>query len=324
MVDRIPLFEEEIREEALERWYGEGLSRGINIRNYWDFFGAERFEYIYIWLEPRAGPLSRPSDFTRIINGYLHDLPEFRQPQYWEAKAREYENRDFPLGLMGWRGFMLPLFSREQEWDSLRDVLLALYDYPDLVKSALCAARDCFLETVRVASRYIEFDYGLIAEPIASRTGPVISPHMFSEFALPYYREIVDCFREHGIQVVLFRSFENVASIIPMVAASGVDGLWINQLYGVVDYLQVRKRHPNLLLLGGINARVLFHNEEAIRQEVQRIVPSLLRGGRYLPSLDDRPREDVPFRNYLFYRRLLQDVTTSENASDKTTQGDAI
>jgi hypothetical protein len=34
-------------------------------------------------------------------------------------------------------------------------------------------------------------------------------------------------------------------------------------------------------------------------------VPPLLEGGRYLPCLDDRPRENVSFARYALYRELL-------------------
>jgi len=307
-VDRIPLFEEEIRPEVLECWYRQGLSRDIDGNRYRDYFGADRWEYIYIWLEPRPGPLSRPCDFTRIMEGYRHDVPEFLQPRYWENKAREYENRDFPLGLMGWRGILLPLLSREREWESFQEVMWALYDYPELVKSVLCSARDCFMEVVRLASRFLAFDFGIIAEPIAAPAGPVISPSMFREFALPHHRDIAACFREHGIGTVIFRSFENVGPLLPAVAESGADGLWINQCGSAIDYVQVRRQYPDFLLIGGINARVLLRDESAIEREVMRVVPPLLQAGRYLPGLDDRPRENVPFHNYAYYRRLLQEA----------------
>ena len=309
-VDRIPLFEEEIREEVLAAWHLQGLNRRVILENYRHFFAVERLEYIYLWFEPRPGALGEEADFRRIEEGYRNDLPEFRCPRYWQEKAHEYASRDFPLGVSGWRGFMLPLFSREREWDSLQDVLLGLYDHPGLVQSALSLVAECHMETIRLALRYLDFDFGVLLEPIASPAGPLISPQMFREFVLPHYRQIVDFFHQNGIGTVLFRSMCDVGPLLPSIVEAGVDGFWIGQVHGVVDYLELRRQYPNLLLVGGIDALALLRDRRAISQEVGRQVPTLLDGGRYLPGLDDRPRENIPYQNYLHFRRALQDCLT--------------
>jgi uroporphyrinogen decarboxylase len=306
-VDRVPAFEEEIREEVLARWYGEGLSREVTEGNYLDFFSIDKIEYLYLELDPRPGPLRAVSDFHRIEEGYRDDRPHFRRQAFWEEKARGYEKRTFPLGITGWRGFMLPLFSRDREWDSLQDVLLALYDYPELVKHSLALVAECYMETISLALRYIDFDFGLLSEPIASRSGPIISPWMFREFVLPFQRTMVDFFHDHGIEIVIFRSIANVQQLLPSVAESGVDGLWINQIDGVIDYLDLREAFPDLLLVGGIDAAVLLQDEASMAASLRRTVPALLARGRYLPCLDDRPRENTPYNNYLHYRRALRE-----------------
>jgi hypothetical protein len=306
-VDRVPLFEEETRPEVLSAWHRQGLSRDVTEENFRAFFSIDRLEYIYLWFEPRPGALRAGSDFQRIEDGYRNDIPDFRRPDYWEKKAREYGKRNFPLGITGWRGFMLPLFSREREWDSLQDVLLSLYDFPQLVKRTLSLVAECHMETIHLALRYLDFDFGVVLEPIASPAGPVISPQMFREFVLPHYRTIVDFFHGNGIDTVIFRSMCDVGSLLTPIVESKVDGLWIGQVHGVIDYLKLRRENPNLLLLGGIDATTMLRDPAAISNEVGRQVPVLVQGGRYLPGLDDRPRENIPYGNYRHYRRALQD-----------------
>jgi uroporphyrinogen decarboxylase len=204
---------------------------------------------------------------------------------------------------------MLPLFSQEREWDSLQDVLLALYDYPELVKHCLASVVECYMETLRLALRYLDFDFGLISEPIASRSGPIISPLMFRESVLPFQQAMVDFFHGHGIDTVIFRSIANVRPLLPSVAESGVDGLWINQIGGVIDYLELRRAFPDLLLVGGVDSGMLLRDEALITAGLHRVVPPLLAKGRYLPCLDDRPRENIPYNNYLHYRRVLREYS---------------
>ena len=308
-LDRTPNFEEEIREEVLENWHAQGLPAKITLENYREFFGIDRYDYLYLELEPRPGPLQSEEDFRRIEEGYRTDSFEFRQPAFWEARAREYEKRDFPLGVTGWRGFMLPLFSQQSEWSSFQEVLLALCDRPERVRHALSVVAECYAEAIELALRYLDFDFGVILEPIASPTGPVISPAMFRDFVFPCHRSMVDFFHSCGINVVIFRSFANLKSLLPAVVESGVDGLWIGHIHGAIDYLELRDHYPGMLLMGGIDWNALAAGERAIDEAVNRVVPPLLAGGRYAPALDGRVRENVAYGRFQHYRRALLDAT---------------
>jgi hypothetical protein len=42
---------------------------------------------------------------------------------------------------------------------------------------------------------------------------------------------------------------------------------------------------------------------------MEAIVPPLLAQGGYIPLADGRVRKDVPFANYAYYRRLLEEMT---------------
>jgi hypothetical protein len=53
---------------------------------------------------------------------------------------------------------------------------------------------------------------------------------------------------------------------------------------------------------------VLRQDPDAIRREVEEKVPPLLAAGGCIPILDGRVRVDVPFGNYVYYKRLLEKV----------------
>jgi uroporphyrinogen decarboxylase len=77
-----------------------------------------------------------------------------------------------------------------------------------------------------------------------------------------------------------------------------------------MDYRDLRQEFgPDLRLIGGIDLDALRQDKEAIRREVEEKLPPLLGDGGYVPLADGRVREDVPYENYLYYRRLLQEVT---------------
>jgi hypothetical protein len=62
-------------------------------------------------------------------------------------------------------------------------------------------------------------------------------------------------------------------------------------------------------LIGGIDLDALRRDKEAIRREVEEKVPPLVADGGYVPLADGRVRADVPLENYVYYRKLLEQVT---------------
>lgn len=306
-VDRVPYFEEAIRREVLKRWHTQGLDKRINEDNYIDFFGLDRYEYIYLWLEPSSGRLETKEDVERLKKRYRDHPPSFRHQQFWRKQAKRHGDQDFPLGVLGWRGFMLPIFTYDEEWDSLVHVLINLHDHPDWMSDVLEFIADYYIETLELAFQHLRFDFGMISEPIASPVGPIISPKMFQEFILPCYRKIIRFFHENNVTNVVFRSTSNVASLLPSIIESGVDGIWINQIGSTpIDYPEIGRTYPNLLLVGGIDSTTLTRDTRAIEAELKRKVPKLLERGRFIPMLDDNPRENVAYQNYLTYRKLLR------------------
>jgi len=73
-----------------------------------------------------------------------------------------------------------------------------------------------------------------------------------------------------------------------------------------LDITEVRRRHPGLGMMGGINKYALAHGREAIDRELEK-VPFMLEQGRYLPGLNHGVPPDVSWDHYrYFYDRLRE------------------
>jgi hypothetical protein len=80
-----------------------------------------------------------------------------------------------------------------------------------------------------------------------------------------------------------------------------------------MDYLDIRREFGSALnLIGGIRREVLSRSENHIRAEVERVVPQLLSSGGYIPLLDGRVREEIPYSNYHYYRTLLAEIVSKK------------
>jgi hypothetical protein len=73
-----------------------------------------------------------------------------------------------------------------------------------------------------------------------------------------------------------------------------------------MNYDELRREvDPAIGLIGGIDSDVLRQEPSDIHTAVESVL-SLIRQGRYIPLADGRVREDVPFQNYTYYRKLLE------------------
>ena len=78
-----------------------------------------------------------------------------------------------------------------------------------------------------------------------------------------------------------------------------------------MDFRKLRAEFGSgLRLIGGIDTDVLRQDKVAIRREIEEKVLPLLAEGGFIPLADGRVREDIPFQNYVFYHRLLEDITS--------------
>jgi len=139
----------------------------------------------------------------------------------------------------------------------------------------------------------------------------LISPRMYEEFVLRSYEPVFTVIRKYGVETVIFRTFANARILIPSILKWGFNCLWACEVnIEAMDYGGLRREFGrDLRLIGGIDLDALRHGKEAIMREIMQRVPPLLADGGYVPLADGRIREDVPFENYVYYRRLLEDVT---------------
>jgi hypothetical protein len=154
-------------------------------------------------------------------------------------------------------------------------------------------------------------DYATLYEPIASPAGPVISPALFERIAIPGYRKVLALLERHGVQLrVLCTTGGDLTRLLPCLIDAGVNGLWISNIRSAgMTYPALRRVYgPGVALIGGIDAEAVSRGEIQARAAVKETVPGLLGTGRYLPCLDDRPRRNMPFAMYVFYRRILEDI----------------
>jgi hypothetical protein len=138
---------------------------------------------------------------------------------------------------------------------------------------------------------------------------------MYSSFVLSSYQPILEVLHRYGVSTIIYRTYANTRELLPMVIKAGFNCLWACECNPqAMDYHLIRQEFGrDLRLIGGIDSDSLRQTQEDILRSVMETVPPLLDEGGYIPLADGRVREDVSFSNYLYYRGLLEKVTSRSN-----------
>jgi len=197
------------------------------------------------------------------------------------------------------------------DWESMVSACMALIDRPGFVADLLNRTTDFYCVCLERVLSKVSVDYASFYEPIASNTGPVISPAMFERFALPGYRKVLGLLDKYHVPLrFLCTTGGNLSPLLPPLIEAGINGLWISNIRDTgMEYDNLRRTFgTGVALIGGIDATSLSRDESAIRRAVEETVPPLLESGHYLPCLDDRPRSNVSLVHYQYYRRILEEM----------------
>jgi hypothetical protein len=307
-VDRVPYLEEGIREEVLKEWYSQGLPPEADLN---ELVHYDRREEIDPDLEPRPYPNHwprLPEDLGKFKRR-LDPLDHHRLPKDWKRKVKAWNRPECPLILNVHQGFFLTL--GVGDWKRFYEVVYLTKDQPALVRGMMEAQGEFAAKLAEGVLREVDVDAVLFSEPIGGNNGPIISPRMYREFVLSSYQPVMQVVKDNQVPLAIMRTYANPRPLLDDMFRLGINCLWACEIpVAGMDLWELRRIYGReLRLIGGIDVDALRIGKEAIRDELAK-VPKLLAQGGYIPLLDGRVRVDVPYENYVYYRKALEGITT--------------
>ena len=340
---RMPLFEiEGIPAETVDRWRGEGLPPGADVNEYlgidtieWihtDYYPMPHFarkaieendeyrievnyqgittqvskshpELVYQFLEY---PVKNRADWERLLERY--DPNDIRRlPLDWgDPELPDYYNScTDPVGMIVHPFFFrLGLYSiglvRFLEW---------FYDEPELLHEIFSFWADFTITLTKKITKEITPDFVVIAEDMAYKTAPHISPEMYRDFWYPHQSGVIESFKNAGIKVISFWNSGNIMPLIPKLIDSGFNCMWPLEDVAGMKARKVREQYGNeMRMVGNIAKEALISGRDAIKHEVYEKVPPMIEAGGYIPAVDDQTPLEVSFDNYRYYLDQLRQV----------------
>jgi uroporphyrinogen decarboxylase len=188
------------------------------------------------------------------------------------------------------------------------DLLYKFYDMPEVIHDCMKTWFNLADAVIAKHQEYVTFDEIFFAEDICYNHGSLISPDMMREFLFPYYQQIISNLKSRQIDKDrhLFVQIDTdgfANPVIPVYQEIGMDVMSPFEVASGSDVVEIGKQYPELVITGGIDKRILAESKAAIDREVERILPVMRERGGYIPTCDHGVPEEVPYENYLHYRK---------------------
>lgn len=188
------------------------------------------------------------------------------------------------------------------------DLLYKVYDMPDLIHDCMKTWFELADAVMAEHQKHVTLDEIFFAEDICYNHGPLISPDMMREFLAPYYQQLIANLRSRQIDKGrhLFVNIDTDGDCRPVIPVYediiGMDVLSPFEVASGCDVVEIGRRHPGLVMSGGIDKRVLAQGKKEIDEMVERILPAMRKRGGYYPTCDHGVPEEVTLENYQHYR----------------------
>ena len=218
-----------------------------------------------------------------------------------EARGAAAEGRIITQNLIGGYMYLRSLMGPE-------GLLYMLYDDPDLIRDCMRSWLDLADAVIRWHQQHVTLDEVFIAEDICYNAGPLIGPEMMREMLLPYYRQLLANVRSRQIdpdRALYFQVDTDgfVDPVIPVYREIGMTTMSPFEVASGCDVVRTGRQYPDLSLFGGIDKRILAKSKAEIDRELERILPAMRERGGYIPTCDHGVPPEVPYENYLHYRK---------------------
>ncbi len=171
--------------------------------------------------------------------------------------------------------------------------MLDIYDEPEFVHDIIGFLTN---QAIEIGKAIIEAGIDCIYIGDAWSSCSLISPDIFREFCLPYYKRAAAEFRRRGADVYL-HICGNSSPLFEMMAETGVNCIEPLDPLGGVSVADAKKRvGKKVCLKGGVNTLTFVNGtpEDIERETLECLKQGMEGGGYLLGSGDDLPRESKP------------------------------
>ena len=323
--DRVPIIDSPWG-ATIERWHREGMPEGMS---FVDYFGLDHVAGISVDNSPRyEWKVLAETEAYRVYTTrwgatqrdwkHAASTPEFLDftivdPASWaEAKKRMTPTRD----RVNWDHLQqhYPRWREKGHWIEAglwfgfdvthawmvgtERILMALVEKPEWCMDMFSHMLELDLALLdMVWDAGYTFDAVYWPDDMGYKYNQFFSLATYRDLLKPFHKRAIDWAHAKGAMAHL-HSCGNVNPFLPELVGLGLDALNPLEVKAGMDPLAVKNTYGKKLVLhGGVNA-VLWTDPEAIKAEMERVVPVLKEGGGYIFSSDHSVPSSVSLEDF--------------------------
>ena len=186
------------------------------------------------WI-PRARPCTRCSCSSR--------------PKLYQGEPETYESLEATIAAGDdlVQVFGPSMIGELKEIMGYENLCIAMYEDRALLEEIIWTRTELAMRVLDVVMDRVKFPILHFWEDIAYNAGPLISPKLFRELAVPAYRELAKLFRAKGGQIVSVDSDGDIRSLIPGWLEAGVTHFFPLEVKAGMDVVALRKEYGKSL-----------------------------------------------------------------------------
>ncbi|MBL4701039.1 MAG: hypothetical protein JKX85_07260, partial [Phycisphaeraceae bacterium] len=220
----------------------------------------------------------------------------------WRDQIPHWQQREHPL-IFGPNTSTEGFFWFARTLMGTEDLSYAWYDQPKLMHEMMAFQANFLIESSRpiLEDPNVDIDYICLAEDLAMKTGPLLSPDTYRDFILPHLRRVIDFYRSNGVKHICIDSDGNFEVFLPLMMDAGVDAIWPMERAAGMDPNALRQEFGrDLRLWGGVDKRELTKDRATTEAHLRTLMP-LIEQGRFIPTVDHTVPPDVGYPQFLDY-----------------------
>ncbi|PHV71890.1 hypothetical protein CS063_03775 [Sporanaerobium hydrogeniformans] len=288
-------FEEKVIEETAEHVIKQ------------DLFGRQVIKYSTSEFELEYKPvISTQEDWDKLKEHARKELEQYYSDeqiqQAYGHLVEGHEKGDYSIRLNIEGFFWVP-----RELMGIEAHMYNFYDEPELMKDINDFIFEVYSNQLLKVIDLLKPDVLYLMEDMSGKNGPMVSPDIFEEFVLSYYKKLIPMFKEHGVDNVFVDTDGCFEIMIPYFIEAGVDGFLPMDVNAGMDIVKVRQMFPRLKFIGSFNKLEIAKGKEAIDQEFERLLPIIRQGG-FLPGSDHQVAPSTSLEDYQYYIQKLKQV----------------
>lgn len=333
--DKVPIWEWIFWPETVQRWENEGLPKGVDLEDYFNFdirvtyfnktllfeekiidksanYVIKRDSYGVTQkiLKNRSGApqlldsmIKTKEDWLKHKERIVADVSRINEPTWFSSKdiGSLAENKGFHKD----RRYVF-FYAAEPCWEGYnilgaKEWLIKMKEDPDLIKDIAQTYTNLIIEMYELmVTEGFLFDGVLLAGDLCYKKGMLFSPRIYRELFSPYDKKLCQFFKEKKIPIMMHCD-GNVHQLIPLLLESGFRGIHPLDVGAGMDVRKLKGKYTGkMVLIGNISPTLMGNSKKEIEKEIRDKILIAKEGGGYIYHSDHSIPPTVSLENYRF------------------------